>query len=92
MSKEAAQERYDEAYARYQEVTQEAHDELVAAREELEEYLREEEARNAAVFLFGEGADEDESKVEAAKAIAERRRVVKQANIQMTDGPIGGVQ
>lgn len=86
MSKEDAQNAYDAAQERYDA----AFEDLKAARADLDEYLREEEARNHAVFLgFEEG---DEKGVEMARDLAIRRREQKEAiKATQVDGPIGGV-
>jgi hypothetical protein len=94
MSKEDAQRAYDEAYAAHQD----SYQQLMAAREDLDHYLLEEEAARAAVFMFGAGADEDERLVRAAKDAAENRQRMLDAqggssadDDGANDGPIGGL-
>ena len=92
-SKEEAQAAYDAALERFEA----ARDDLAARREELDGYLREEEARRAAVFMgFEEG---DEAGVRAALHLSERRREAKRrahADAEEAggdfDGPVGGVR
>lgn len=91
MSKEEAQKTYDDAFQRHQS----AYADLEAARINLDEYLREEEAARHAVFLGFEEGDPDG--IEMAKNLATRRREQKEA-VKMAaseadiDGPVGGVQ
>lgn len=91
MNKEEAEARYAEA----QEKATAANEELLAARRELDGFLAEEEAQRAAIFLgFEEG---DEVGIQAAKAIAQRRREQKAVLKERADvgagpsGEIGGV-
>ena len=90
-SREQAQQEYDEAKQRYED----AYDELAQAREALEVFLKEDEARNRAVYEFGVEEPEDHH-IEAAKAMIERREnekalLAERAADGPVDGPMGGL-
>lgn len=88
MNKQEAEARYAEA----QEKATAANEELLAARQDLDGFLAEEEAQRHAVYLGYEEGDEEG--VRAAKAVIQRRRAEKEAiraRALDSDGPIGGV-
>lgn len=92
-SREDAQARYDAAYARHQE----AFEDLLDARQALDEQIELEEAERRAVFMsfnpaaHPSGENREVSVEEAQEQIAARRRQKAAAQGNPTDGPIGGV-